>query len=56
MKLMVQHKFVEGLPKATRLKMKFYESYAFGKQHKEPFPIDGASQAIDVLGLVHSDI
>jgi hypothetical protein len=43
MKLMVQHKLVEGLLEATRLKMKFYESCAFNKQHKEPFPIDGAS-------------
>ncbi len=45
---MVQHKLVEGLPEATRLKMKFYESCAFGKRHKGPFPIDGVFQVADV--------
>jgi hypothetical protein len=49
---MVQHKLVERLPETTK-SMKFYESCEFGKQHKEPFPINRASQTTNVLGLIH---
>jgi hypothetical protein len=36
--------------------MTFCESCAFGKQHKEPFPMNGASCTIKVLGFVHLDV
>jgi hypothetical protein len=49
MKHIVQHKLVEGLPKATRSEMKFYEAFAI-------WQVDGIPQAIIVLRLVHLDI
>jgi hypothetical protein len=36
--------------------MTFCESCAFGKQHKEPFPMNGASCITKVLGFVHLDV
>jgi hypothetical protein len=36
--------------------MTFCESCAFGKQHKEPFPMNGAFRTTKVLGLVHLDV
>jgi hypothetical protein len=49
MKLIVQHKLVEGLPKATRSEMKFYEAFAM-------WQVDGIPRVVIVLGPVHLDI
>ncbi len=49
MKLIVQHKLVEGLPKATKSKMKFCEGFAI-------WQVDGIPRAADVLGPIHLNI
>jgi hypothetical protein len=36
--------------------MTFCESCAFGKQHKEPFPMNGTFCATKILGLLHLDV
>jgi hypothetical protein len=36
--------------------MTFCESCAFGKQHKEPFPMNGAFCTTKILGLLHLDV
>ncbi len=40
----------------TKWELDLLWRFVYGKQHKEPFPIEGASWASKLLGLVHSNI
>jgi hypothetical protein len=56
MKLLVWKNVVEGLIRRPNENLTFCEIFVYGKQHKEPFPIEGASWASKLRGLVHFNI
>jgi hypothetical protein len=56
MKLLVWKNVVEGLIMRPNENLTLCEGFVYGKQHKKPFPIEGASWASKLLGLVHSNI
>jgi hypothetical protein len=56
MKLLVWKNVMEGLIMRLNANLTFYEGFFYGKQHKEQFPIEGASWVSKLLRLVHSNI
>jgi hypothetical protein len=56
MKLLVWKNVMEGLIMRPNENLTLCEGFVCGKQHNKPFPIEGASWASKLLGLVHSNI
>jgi len=51
-KLMAKQRLKDGLSINKDARLEFYKSVMLGKHHQEPFPNEGRSKVLKVLGLI----